>query len=137
VSESWSDGGGWGEDHVETDGSRIDIAIGVAGITVFVVDLNELDLRELFESGRQGLGNGIAGAVGLALTLEEDAQDTVGEFDAAVTDKAIPDGGHTGNLFGGSGTAEVLIDGSVDGIGGREDLSGDGFFGGRSVAGGG
>jgi hypothetical protein len=50
------------------------------------------------------------------MTLEEDAQDAVGEVDAAVANEAVPDGSHPGVLFGGGGTAEIFIDDRMDGI---------------------
>ena len=68
------------------------------------------------------------------MTLEEDAQDTVGEINAAVANEAVPDGGHPGILFGGGGTAEVLIDDCVDRIDRRNDLPGDNFLCGRLTA---
>ena len=78
-----------------------------------IVDLHELDLRELFEIGVDEVGNVVVPAVGETGSLEVDVRHTVEYFELAVTSEAVVNGGISiGIFFRCTGTFEVFIESS-------------------------
>ena len=81
---------------------------------MLVVDLYELDLRELFQRGGERLRDAEWRTVGLALTLQIDGQDPVVQFDAAITDESIPQRDQAAGLFRCIRTLEVFVHDRAD-----------------------
>lgn len=79
-----------------------------------IVDLDELDLRELFEIGHQGTGNRVERPVRLALPGEINIHAAVQELDFAIPRKAIIDHCEPLIAFHISGTLEELVEHSTD-----------------------
>ena len=92
-----SQGAGWRagrsrtgrEERIEADGDRVDACGWFACFAILIVNLDKLDLGELFEIFDKRLGNGIKRAVRLATAREVDMRNTVGKRKFAVAGKAI------------------------------------------------
>lgn len=79
-----------------------------------VVDLDELNVRELLEVGGQRAGNGVECTVGLTGAGQVDVRHAVGKFEPAVACEAVEDEGKPVVAFHVTGTFEELIQDSAD-----------------------
>lgn len=94
---------------IETDGRRVDAGGGFARIAVLIVDLDKLNIRELFEVDGQRARDGIERAVRLAVPGEVDVRDAVGIFESAVAGEAVEDEREPGVAFHVAGTFEEFV----------------------------
>lgn len=86
-----------------------------------VVDLDELNVRELFEIDGQRAGNGVECAVGLTGTGQVDVRHAVGKFEPVIACKAVEDEGKPVVAFHIAGTLEELVQDSADQVLRRRD----------------
>ncbi len=77
------------EERIETDGDRVDACGWLACFAILIINLDKLDLGELFEIFDKRLGNGIKRAVRLATAREVDMRNAVGKRKFAVAGKTI------------------------------------------------
>lgn len=100
----------------------------VAGLAVFVKDLDELHLRELLEVFDKRLGDIVQRAVRLTGAGEIDLGDAIGEHDTLVAGKAVEHEGQPLIAFDRVGTGKEFIHNSAKQIfaGGHE--AGGGHF---------
>ena len=78
-----------------------------------VVDLHELDLRELFEIGIDEVGDVVIPAIGETGAFEINMCNAIDHFELAVTSEAVVNGGISiGIFFRCTGTFEVFIESS-------------------------
>lgn len=110
--EAWCGAGR--EERVEADRGRVDAGGGFARVSVLVVDLDELNIGELFEVDGQRAGNGVECAVGLTGAGQVDVRHTVGELEPAVACEAVEDEGKPVVAFHVAGTLEELVQDSTD-----------------------
>lgn len=86
-----------------------------------VVDLDELNVRELLEVDGQRAGDGVERAVGLTGAGQIDVRHAVGKFEPAVACKAVEDQGKPIVAFHIAGTLEELVQDSPDQVLRRRD----------------
>ena len=78
-----------------------------------IVDLHELDLRELFKIGVDEIGDVVIAAIGETGAFEINMCNAVDHFELAVTSEAVVNGGISiGIFFRRTGTFEVFIESS-------------------------
>ena len=97
------------KERIKTNGDRIASSGWFTRFAVLIVDLDELDLGELFEVLDKRLGNGIERAVRLTTAGEVDVCNTIGKGKFAVTSKAIKHKCETFVAFDIAGTFEEFI----------------------------
>jgi len=88
---------------------------------VFIIDLNELHFRELFEIEHQRERDGVERAVRLAATRQIDMRDTIGKCQFAVAGEAVEYQGESLVAFDIARTFEIFIKYSADQIFRRRD----------------
>ena len=76
---------GW----IQTDGEGVDAGCGFARVAVFIVDLDELDIRELLEVERERTRDVIERAIGLANSSEVDVRHAVSKLELAIACETI------------------------------------------------
>lgn len=81
-----------------------------------IVDLDELNIGELFEVRHQRTGNGVQRAVGLAGAAEVNMRDAIGIFEPGVPGKTVGHDGKSLIAFDTGGTLEVFVENGADDI---------------------
>lgn len=85
-------------------------------MAIFIVYLDELYFRELFEVGHQRARNRIESAIRLAITCQIDVRDTIGIFKFAVACEAIEHKRQSLIAFHVAGPFEIFIEHRADQI---------------------
>ena len=83
---------------------------------MFVVDLDKLNLGELFEIYHQRAGDGIQRAIRLTTAREIDMRDAIGKYEFAVTGKTVEHECKSLVAFNIAGSFEIFIEYRADQI---------------------
>jgi hypothetical protein len=113
------------KDHVQARRPGISLAERVAGVIVFVVDLDIRHAGELLHGFGKRLNEAVGCTAGPAVARQIYVEQAVRKLDPPITNEAVPCGCQAATLFLRVRTFEVFVQGGCDGVTRAADLARD------------